>query len=390
LNNLNNKIYFNAVVSLAITTGIFLFLLFACFRGNISGFYRIGDTINKSSLLAGHDLIVFKGTTGYDGQQFLTLALDPFLLNAGTPQALDHPYYRAKRIMYPIFGYVLGAGSPTFILFSLVLVNVFCLGLLIWIGTLWFKHNAIDESWALGLLAIPSIWIILTMSTSELLCATFSLAALYYFQKERVAWSVLFVTLAIFTRETAILLLIVIFLSALIQKKFRYILSLSIPVILLIAWNSYLYFVLDQKDSGYLFSRHFSFPFNGITEKLHSFVHPNKMDLVYFFDIATFFLLIFIIIIGGITAIKNFRKHPELSLLFLIQAVSVTLFEITIFDKFIDYTRVCMEIYLYGFLMLPWSNKVASKIILLASICISIGYLIGFVLHSFPNRYILL
>src|SRR5512133_2466968 len=101
-------IHTNMMASVATSTFVFLLLLFAGFKGNISGYYRIGS-VKISPLLPRDNLIIHEGPHGCDGQQFLTLALDPLLLNPHTKDALDNPKYRAKRIMYPVLGYISGA-----------------------------------------------------------------------------------------------------------------------------------------------------------------------------------------------------------------------------------------------------------------------------------------
>lgn len=96
------------LLSLSISSLLFVIILFVKFNGNITGFYRIGSTLRKSQLLDRQELFIHKGKTGNDGQLFLALSLDPLLRNPSTVTALDSPRYRAKRIMYPVMGYILG------------------------------------------------------------------------------------------------------------------------------------------------------------------------------------------------------------------------------------------------------------------------------------------
>lgn len=361
---------------------IFFIMLFVGFKGNITGFFCIGSTFNKSPLLEQKNIIIIPGN-GYDGQQFLTLALDPLLLNPQTKNALDDPYYRSKRIMYPLLGYIFGAGSPRVIPYSLVIINFFGLIFLIFIASLWLKQNSKPERWALIILSIPSVWVVLIRSTSELLCAAFILAALYYcYMKKKYFITIVFLTLAIFTKETAILALIVILFSTIVKKNYRFIIYLSIPVFLYILWNSYLYFILQRGHPSYLFLRHFSIPLEGIIWKYLSFLNANKYDVSLLFDMGGFFFLFSVVIIGMITAIKNFRIYPELSTLFTLQVLLFIMYTTAILDDFYSYTRICMEIYLFCFLMLSWSNRIIKKFIPIISIIISIGFIIGVFLQT--------
>lgn len=380
MKSLYKSIYLNLITTLILAFAIFIILLFIPFKGNISGFYRIGNTLKVSPYLNQNELLIFHG--GCDGQQFLTLALDPLMLNPQTKEALDNPSYRAKRIMFPALGYISGGGSPGLILYSLAIINFLSLAFLIFIASLWLKQISKPEKWAIYLLAIPSIWLVLSMSTSEILCAAFSMAALLYYKKNLIFPTILFLTFAVLTKETAFLMFIVILLSVLVKKRYNYVLYLLVPIVIFILWNLYLFYFLQLKDHSYEVTHHFSFPFQGIIQKFSYFLHADKRGLMYFFDFGTFCLLLFVIIVGVINAIKNFRIFSELSLIFFFQVALFLMFRTPILNNFGDYTRVCLEIYLYSFLMFPWSNKLNVKIISSASVLLSVGYIVGYLMQS--------
>lgn len=62
--------------------------------------------------------------TGFDGQFYCQLALDPLLLDPHTPAALDNPVFRARRILVSWLTYAVGAGRPYWIVHLYPLVNV--------------------------------------------------------------------------------------------------------------------------------------------------------------------------------------------------------------------------------------------------------------------------
>jgi hypothetical protein len=74
--------------------------------------------------------IVFPGT-GYDGQFYAQLAIDPSLRNSQLTTALDIPVYRARRILLPALSYVLGLGIPWLILQAYATINLLFFGLLV-------------------------------------------------------------------------------------------------------------------------------------------------------------------------------------------------------------------------------------------------------------------
>ena len=80
---------------------VMLLLVFGKYGGNPTGLARVGAEFPLSPRLAQQELVILDGKRGNDGQQYLTLSLDPWQLDHGTSQALDNPIYRGKRLLYP-------------------------------------------------------------------------------------------------------------------------------------------------------------------------------------------------------------------------------------------------------------------------------------------------
>ena len=87
--------YFFPFLLVILITFSFLFT----YNFNPTGLFLIGENFPKSPFLNSKEAIILKNEIGYDGQQFLTLAFDPFILHEGTIEALDNPRYRSKRIL---------------------------------------------------------------------------------------------------------------------------------------------------------------------------------------------------------------------------------------------------------------------------------------------------
>jgi hypothetical protein len=74
-------------------------------------------------------------SSGYDGQFYAQIALDPFLRGPELASVIDAPAYRARRILTPATAAVLGLGNPWWTLQAYALLNVLCwfaLGLLLY------------------------------------------------------------------------------------------------------------------------------------------------------------------------------------------------------------------------------------------------------------------
>lgn len=89
---------------------------------------RFGDTWEDKRLPALQPLPLAsaKGSNGYDGQFYATVAIDPLLRDAELNRVLDAPAYRARRILVPLTAYMAGLGHPWWILQAFALVNVAC------------------------------------------------------------------------------------------------------------------------------------------------------------------------------------------------------------------------------------------------------------------------
>lgn len=75
--------------------------------------------------------------SGYDGQFYAQLALDPLLRDAATVKALDDAAYRSRRVLIPAIAHVMGAGRPAWILQAYALLNVVAWLALAWLLLRW-------------------------------------------------------------------------------------------------------------------------------------------------------------------------------------------------------------------------------------------------------------
>jgi hypothetical protein len=77
--------------------------------------------------------------SGYDGQFYAQMAVDPLLRDPAIDIALDNPPYRARRILFSWTAYALGLGRPAWILQAYALQNVAAWLALAWILTRWIR-----------------------------------------------------------------------------------------------------------------------------------------------------------------------------------------------------------------------------------------------------------
>ena len=77
--------------------------------------------------------------SGYDGQFYAQMAVEPLLRDGAIDSALDDPPYRARRILFSWTAYALGLGRPAWILQAYALQNVVVWLALAWILTRWIR-----------------------------------------------------------------------------------------------------------------------------------------------------------------------------------------------------------------------------------------------------------
>jgi len=77
--------------------------------------------------------------SGYDGQFYAQMAVEPLLRDPAIDGALDNPAYRGRRILFSWTAYALGLGKPAWILQAYALQNVAAWLALAWILTRWIR-----------------------------------------------------------------------------------------------------------------------------------------------------------------------------------------------------------------------------------------------------------
>jgi hypothetical protein len=328
------------------------------FAGNITGFFRIGSVLPLSPFLDPQQVLIFKDQLGYDGQQFLSIALDPFLQNDGTIAALDHPSYRYRRILYPLLGYLFGLGNPQLIPYALVGINILAIALITVVVAFYNQSRGAEPQNSLLVLTIPGIWITLTLSTADLLGGLLTLAAIHGEHRDRPRLTALFVALALLTRETLFLIWLALFINNILLKRQRFLIPLIFSPIPALLWNGYIWL---RKLPGGTGTGNFGIPGTGIIEKIQ-LIFKTDMTGNNLFEIYLFLLLI----AGFILTLWSTYRFPSHNhtirwgtCLYLGLFLSSS---ILILDYFLNYTRVFLDVYLLGLLIIhnypfPWKNS---------------------------------
>lgn len=343
LNPCRRNLYIAAIVVLSVV----LLAYGLKFDGNITGFFRIGSVLPLSPYLNPETTTIIPNELGYDGQQFLTIALDPGLQNPASIAALDNPPLRYRRIFYPLLSYFLGLGQSAIIPYMMVGINSLSILLLVWWVSHYLERQKMPTWPALGILTIPGLWISLIFSTADLLNTTLIGGVMYFHHQKRPLWATLCLTLATLTRETSLLIGLALIITHIWQRNQQY-LRYSIPALLpMLVWNG---FVFNRFSSTTIpgIQESFTLPFLGIVQKV-MMLFSSGLNAKSVYDIYCFTLLILIVILGiGFSVLEI--KNNQLVLIGLLFYSLVLISSSThILDYFFNYPRTFIDLYVLFF-----------------------------------------
>lgn len=253
------------------------------YGGDVTGLFNIGSEFPHSPYLPEDGFHTVENEVGHDGQQFLTIAMDPLLQHEGSVRALDVPSYRYGRILYPLLGFGLGLGQPHLIPWAMVSINVLSLGALGYITSRYLFEafaeapaHALAETWAghgaflrwapLLVLALPGVWITLFLSTSELLGLALLAATLWAMSRQWIVAATVALAAVCLTRETYLAVWFVLLLwTGGVHRRWREAWTLSFAALPAVAWHGYVLATLGRPDG--VMAQSFGVPLAGLVVK---------------------------------------------------------------------------------------------------------------------------
>lgn len=158
--------------------------------------------------------------TGYDGQFFYYMALDP--TPARVAPYLDIPAYRYQRILYPLVARGLALAQPAFIPWMLVMVNWAALVASVGLLESWLVAEGASRWYALTYGLWCGLVAAVRLDLAEPLCYGLVVAAWLAQQRKRQGWAIVLLGLALFAKETAMLFLAASGLAALCERRWAH------------------------------------------------------------------------------------------------------------------------------------------------------------------------
>ncbi len=148
------------------------------YGGNWTALFCTGSAFPVPAALAGENVFVFRGSSGYDGQMYHYVAHDP-LLRTEMWRHLDDARHRYRRILLPAVAFLLAGGRQEWIDWAYLSANL----LFLYAGAWWLSRYldllGLDPRWAVLFVLTPAALISLERLTVDLaftaLCVGFAL-----------------------------------------------------------------------------------------------------------------------------------------------------------------------------------------------------------------------
>ncbi|MDA8357647.1 MAG: hypothetical protein M0Z95_15440 [Actinomycetota bacterium] len=184
-------------------------------KGDVSRFVMAGsEFVDRARAPAG--LHVFAGT-GYDGQFYYRLALDPADLSRTAFGITLDSFFRLQRIGYPLLSWLAAAGQHALVPNAEITVNVAALAVLAWLGGVIARDAGRHCSWGLLVAGYWGFLFSIARDLPEVVGSCFLVAGLVALRRQRpVLGGVLFAG-AVLTIETTLDVVLAVALLSLVQ-----------------------------------------------------------------------------------------------------------------------------------------------------------------------------
>jgi hypothetical protein len=170
-----------------------------------SAFIVAGDRFSDPNGVP-RGVTVLKDSSGYDGQFYYRLALDPFTSKATDAGiTLDNPPYRHQRFLYPFIVHLVSFGDARRVPIALVATNFVFFCALAWIAGGLAQSAKRHALWGLLIVANPGFLITYSRDLVEIVEAAFLLGSVLLIRRGKPGWAALTLTLAVLTRETSLI-----------------------------------------------------------------------------------------------------------------------------------------------------------------------------------------
>jgi hypothetical protein len=317
---------------------------------------------------------IIPASSGYDGQFFYQLALNPFApqeVNAGL--TIGNGPYRHQRIIYPLLVWLCAFGNRDLIPAALVIVNYLALCGLAWLGGRFAQLHQCHALWGALFALYPGFLFTLTRDLAEILAAVFLLAGLLSLQQSSSSWrSAVWLALAVFTRETTVLAVLALACASIVGNVPIHRRTIGIPLCTFGAWQVFLWAKWGQLPvlAG---GHNLGFPGGGIITFLNSLQIGNLMHGVWLLEL----IALLFVAVATTVALRTTNDIVPYKLMGAGYGLLVVMLTRHVWVEDLAFMRAATELYLLG-LVLMIANRHLSLLASAATMMMSTWVLVFF------------
>ena len=202
-------------VAVAVMTTVFALLRMAVAgKGNIASFILVGrDHADRATLAPGVPVFPI---SGYDGQFYYRLAVDPLAWGHQAFGVSFDSSYRISRIGYPFLAWLFAGGHAFLVPVTLVAVNILALAVAVGCAATLARDAGRHAAWGLLVAGYWGFLWTLARDLTELVAAAGVLAAVLAIRRRHFFVAGLLLTAAVLSRETAVVVLAAVALARLL------------------------------------------------------------------------------------------------------------------------------------------------------------------------------
>jgi hypothetical protein len=372
-------------VIVAVAYGLLSYLQLSKHAYDLSRFIHAGDAFVDATH-APSGLYILPNSSGYDGQFYFRLALEPFTAQqTGYGITLDAPRYRQQRILYPLMAHLVALGKPEAIPTAMLLVNWVAICLLAFVGAQYAKQLGVQPVFGLLFALYPGFLLSYTRDLTEIVSACFLLGALLALSWQQKFLAINLLTLAVFAKETTLLAAIVIWIAHAkesLNKQTTQIkchAAFALPIIAYGLWQIWL--GIHWQDAGQdlrFIQKNIGAPFVGIVTLLSNIIPPSS-HIQFVWVSETVLLIAF----AAVVSLLSFRTSLHLSekLGWFAYAALVITLTYQVWQEDWGFLRACCEAYCFGCVIVLRSNSKSRWVMLL--ICVTCWLLLGYEIVGF-------
>lgn len=171
-------------------------------HGDVTRFVDVGSAFAHRSKLP-RGVAIVPGS-GYDGQFYYRLGLDPANLHRSAYGITLDNAYRLQRITYSALAWLFAGGQVRIVPYSLVVVNIVALGALAWLGAVLARDCGRRAAWGLLIAGYFGFLFSLGRDLTEICEACFVVAGLLFLRRRRPVLAGVALAGAVLSRETAL------------------------------------------------------------------------------------------------------------------------------------------------------------------------------------------